>query len=40
VELGKHFTGSAAQVFGGAVQELAQRVETNDWRDIVPLLRG
>lgn len=40
VELAKHFTGSAAQVFGGAVEELAQRVEINDWRDIVPLLRG
>jgi len=39
-ELANHFTSSAAQVFGGAVQKLEQNAETDDWRDIVLLLRG
>lgn len=39
-ELAKHFTSSAMQVLGGAVEKLAQNVETDDWRDIVLLLRG
>ncbi len=40
MELAKHFTGSVEQVFGGVVDELKQRAETDDWHDIVPLVRG
>ncbi len=39
-ELTKYFTSSAAQVFGGAVEKLLQNAETDDWRNIVLLLRG
>lgn len=39
-ELAKHFTSSAAQVFGGAVKNFEQNAETDEWRDIVLFLRG
>jgi len=40
VELARHFTGSAALVFGLTADELGQGVETAPWQQTVALLRG
>jgi len=39
LELSRHFTGSAAQVFGEVVDEMNQKAEISAWHEIVPLLR-
>ncbi len=39
-ELARHFTGSAAEVFGLAVDEMGQGSETAPWQQTVALLRG
>jgi len=39
VELARHFTGTAEQVFGGVVSKIKERAETASWREIVPLFR-
>lgn len=38
VELARHFTGKAKQIFGGIASEVRERAKTSSWRDIVPLL--
>jgi len=39
VELARHFTGAAEQIFSGVVDAVKERAETSSWREIVPLLR-
>jgi len=39
-ELARHFTGTAAQVFGQTVDEVGQGGETIPWQQTVALLRG
>lgn len=40
VELAKHFTASAEQVFGHVVAEMKQKAETAAWHEIAPLFHG
>jgi len=39
-ELARHFTGSAAEVFGLAVDEMGQGIEVAPWQQTIALLRG
>ncbi len=39
VELARHFTGTAEQIFGGVVSNMGERAEAFSWREIVPMLR-
>ena len=39
-ELARHFTGSAAEVFGLAVDEMGQGIEAAPWQQTIALLRG
>jgi len=39
-ELARHFTGSAAEVFGLAVDETGQGIEAAPWQQTIALLRG
>ncbi len=39
VELARHFTGTAEQIFGGVVSDMGERAEAYSWREIVPMLR-
>ncbi len=40
IELAKHFSGSARQVFGSVVDQLGPTVEANAWYENISLLRG
>jgi len=39
VELARHFTGTAEQIFGGVVSDMRERAEAYSWREIIPMLR-
>ena len=37
LELARHFTGTAEQIFGDIVAEVQERNDLPSWRDIAPL---